>query len=107
MGDYTVIAAALAGAVAGLLLLRWVSTRDQSDSEPADAPVAVDPPAAAGYQRKPDHTAAPVLLAVALALLGIGLAIGSGYGGIDVRALIPGLAVLAAAVVAVRRRGSP
>jgi len=108
VGDGTVIAAVVAGAVAGLLLMRWASAADRSASMPtADAPAAGEPPAAAtGYRREPGHSAAPVLLAVGVALLGTGLAVGSGDGGIDGRAVIPGLAVLVAALVAARR-GSP
>jgi peptidoglycan/LPS O-acetylase OafA/YrhL len=105
MGDYTVIVAALAGAAAGVLLLRWANSRDRRAA--ADqAPPPAEPATPTGYARRPVRTAAPILLAVGLALLGVGLAIGSGDGRLDVRPLLPGVVVLLAALVAVLRQAS-
>ena len=103
MGDFTVIAAALAGAVAGVLLMRVVSARG-AGQEP-DGTQAAEPPTLTGYARPPMSSAGPILLAVGLAILGVGLAIGSGDGGMDVRPMVPGLVVLVAALVATRRAG--
>jgi hypothetical protein len=104
MPDCTVIGAALAGAVVGLILLRWAGTRDTEDrarSEAASVPEASTP---TGYARRPVPTAGPILLAIGLALLGVGLAIGSSDAGLDARPLVPGGVVLAAALAATLRR---
>ena len=103
VGDNAVIAAALAGVVAGLLLMRVANVwgaRPESDGTQAPA----EPPTPTGYTRPPRSTAGPILLAVGLALLGVGLAIGSGDAGLDARPLVPGAVVLAAALAATLRR---
>lgn len=109
MGDFTVIAAALAGAVAGVLLLLYANSRDRraagDRTAPAAEPPAAEPPTRTQYASRQVQTAAPILLAVGLALLGVGLAIGSGEDGLDVRPLLPGVVVLLAALVAVLRQG--
>ena len=104
MADYTVIAAALAGAVVGLILLRWAGARDTEDRGRSEAPVP-EASAPTGYAGRSMPTAGPILLAVGLALLGIGLAIGSGDAGLDARPLVPGAVVLVAALAATLRRG--
>lgn len=104
MDDYTVIAAALAGAAAGALLLRLANARDaRTDHDPTPPPP--EPPMPTRYARRPVNTAAPILLAVGLALVGVGLAIGSGDGALDVRPVVPGVAVLLAALVLLLRPG--
>lgn len=104
MADYSVIAAALAGAVAGVLLLRLANSLDRRAAGDRPPPPA-EPATPMEYARRPVHTAAPVLLAVGLALFGVGLAIGSGDGGLDVRPVVPGVAVLLAALVLLLRQG--
>lgn len=104
MDDYTVIVAALAGAAAGALLLRMANARDaRTDHDPT--PPGSGPPMPTRYARRPVNTAAPILLAVGLALVGVGLAIGSGDGALDVRPVVPGVAVLLAALVLLSRQG--
>lgn len=107
VGDYTVVLAALAGAVAGMFLLRMANARDARDARAADdrPPPPITPPTSTRYARRSVHTASPILLAVGLALFGVGLALGTGDGAWDVRPLIPGLVVLLAALVAGLRRG--
>ena len=105
MGDYTVIAAALAGAVAGVLLMRVANARD-ARPEPDGTQAKAEPATPTGYARPTRSTAGPILLAVGLALLGVGLAIGSGDAGLDVLPLVPGAIVLVAAVAATLRRGN-
>ena len=105
MPDFTVVAAILAGGVVGLLLMRWAGTQEKKERSRSEAPSAPEPQARTGYTRHSVPTAGPILLAVALALLGIGLAIGSGDAGLDARALLPGTLVLAAALAATLRRG--
>ena len=102
--DYGVIVAALAGAAAGVLLLRLANSRDRRAAGDRTPPSA-EPATPTGYARRPVHTAAPVLLAVGLALFGVGLAIGSGDGALDVRPVVPGVAVLLAALVLLLRQG--
>ena len=102
--DYSVIVAALAGAAAGVLLLRLANSRDRRAAGDRTPPPA-EPATPTGYARRPVHTAAPVLLAVGLALFGVGLAIGSGDGALDVRPVVPGVAVLLAALVLLLRQG--
>ncbi len=104
MVDYSVIAAALAGTAAGVLLLWLTSSRSRRDDRDR-TPQKAEPPTPTGYARLPVHTAAPILLAVGVTLFGVGLAIGSGDGALDVRPLLPGVVVLLAALVAVLRRG--
>jgi hypothetical protein len=101
VGDYAVIVAALAGAVAGLLLLRMASPRDAPADRDRTSPVA-GPPTPTLYARRPLHTAAPILLAVGLALFGVGLAMGFGGAG-DILLLGPGVVVLLAALAAALR----
>ncbi|MBA3689559.1 MAG: hypothetical protein H0W81_12160 [Chloroflexi bacterium] len=104
MDDYTVVVAALAGAAAGALLLRMANARDaRTDHDPTPPPSG--PPTPTRYARRPVNTAAPILLAVGLALVGVGLAIGSGDGALDVRPVVPGVAVLLAALVLLSRQG--
>ena len=104
MVDYSVIVAALAGAAAGALLLRMANARDaRTEHDPTPAPPG--PPMPTRYARRPVNTAAPILLAVGLALFGVGLAIGSGDGALDVRPVVPGVAVLLAALVLLLRQG--
>ena len=106
MPDFTVVAAILAGGVVGLLLMRWAVTQDKEVRTRSEAPSAPEPPAPTGYTRRSVPTAGPILLAVGLALFGVGLAIGSGDAGLDARPLIPGALVLAAALAATLRRGN-
>ncbi len=105
MGDYTVIAAALAGAVTGVLLMRLANAWG-APAEPDGTQAPAEPSTPTGYARPPRSTAGPILLAVGLALLGVGLAIGSGDAGFDVRPLVPGAVVLVAALAATLRRGN-
>lgn len=98
MGDYAIIAAAVAGAVAGLLLLRWTGARESADRAKSMAPRRKEPPTPTGYARAPRHSPMPVLVAAGLTLLGAGLAIGSGDDGWDARLLIPGAVVLVSAL---------
>lgn len=105
MDDPVVIAAALAGAVVGVLLMRRANAQDRADRARSEPPATIEPRRVTHYARRPASSAAPVLLAVGLALAGIGLAFGSGDDGIDARLLLPGAAVLLAAVVATLRGG--
>ena len=116
MGDFTVIAAAVAGAVAGALLLLFANSRDsraagdpkRPAAEPqAVEPQAVEPPTPTQYATRRAQTAAPILLAVGLALLGVGLALGSVGGALDIRPVLPGVVVLLVALVALLRQGGP
>jgi hypothetical protein len=106
MADYTVIGAALAGAVVGLILLRWAGARDTEDRARSEATPVPEASTPTGYARRPMPTAGPILLAVGLALFGVGLAIGSGDAGLDARPLVPGAVVLVAALAATLRRGN-
>lgn len=106
MPDITVAAAVLAGGVVGLLLMRWAGAQDTEERTRSEAPSAPEPPAPTGYRRRPVPTAGPILLAIGLALIGVGLAIGSGDAGLDPRPLIPGAIVLVAALAAALRRGN-
>lgn len=105
MPDYTVIAAALAGGVAGVLLMRWAGAWG-APHDPDGAHPPAEPPTPTGYARRPVPTAGPILLAIGLALIGVGLAIGSGDAGLDARPLVPGAVVLVAAFAATLRRGN-
>ncbi len=108
MPDYTLIGAALAGAVVGLILLRWAGARDTEGRTGSEPPPVTEASTPTGYTRRPVPTAGPILVAVGLALFGVGLAIGSSDGGLDARPLIPGGVVLAAALAAIlRRRDTP
>ena len=104
MADYSVIVAALAGAAVGVLLLRLANSRDGRAASDRTPPPA-EPATPTGYARRPVHTAAPILLAVGVALVGVGLAIGSGDGALDVRPVVPGVVVLLAALVLLLRQG--
>ncbi len=104
MGDYTVIAAALAGAVAGVLLLRPANAWG-APSDPDGPQSPAEPSTPTGYARPPRSTAGPILLALGVALLGVGLAIGSGDAGMDALPLVPGVAVIVAALAATVRGG--
>ena len=105
MGDISVIAAGLAGAVAGLLLLRLANARDRRAADDRAPPGCAEPPSPTGYAPRAVRTAAPILLAVGLALVGVGLAFGSGGGALDIRPVLPGVVVLLAALVALVRQG--
>lgn len=104
MPDYAVIAAALAGGVVGVVLMRlatWGGGRAEADrTRPAPGP-----PTPTGYSQQSIPTAGPILLAIGLALVGIGLAIGSDDAGLDALPLVPGSVVLVAALAATLRRG--
>jgi hypothetical protein len=104
MGDYTVVAAALAGAVAGVLLMR-VANAWSAPPAPYGPQSPAESSTPTGYARPPTSTAGPILLAVGLALLGVGLAIGSGDAGMNAFPLVPGAVVLVAALAATVRRG--
>ena len=104
MDDFSVIAAGLAGAIAGLFLLRVANARDRRAADDQTPPRA-EPPSPTGYAPRAVRTAAPILLALGLALVGVGLAFGSGGGGLDIRPVIPGVVVLLAAFVAFVRQG--
>lgn len=105
MADYTVVAAAVAGAVVGVILLRWAGARDTEDGARSDATPVPEALTPTGYAGRPMPTAGPILLAVGVALIGVGLAIGSGDAGLDARPLVPGAVVLVATLAATIRRG--
>ena len=101
MTDPLVILAAVAGGLTGLLLL-WRASRGASDDrhdEPPPRPVV-----AYAETERPRPSAVPVLTAVGIASLGVGLAIGTGEGGLGPVALVPGAALLLAAIIVMVQR---
>lgn len=102
MDDPLVILGAVGGALAGVLLLRLPrrAPNEVAASDPSPSP-------AAGYAipKRARASAAPILAALGVTAVGVGLAIGAGDGGVEPLALLPGLALLMAALV-VMLRGS-
>lgn len=101
MTDPLVIIAAVAGGLTGLILLARVSrgSNDDRADEPLPRPVI-----AYAKAERPRPSAVPVLTAVGVAAAGVGLAIGTGDGGLGPVALVPGAALLLAALVLTVRR---
>ncbi len=105
MGDYVNLAAAIVGGALGLFLMfRLDLFRGRGDDR---EPVLSEPTLRTRYATTQPPSVAPILTALGAALLGVGLAIGSGLGGFGVLLLIAGVTLLAAALVtALRRRSS-
>lgn len=101
MDDPFVILAAVAGGLTGLILLVRVS-RGSSDDR-ADEPLP-RPVIAFAKTERPRPSAVPVLTAVGVAAVGVGLVVGTGEGGLGPVALVPGTALLLAAIVLTARR---
>lgn len=109
MADLPVIAAAVAGALAGVLLLLRGPGRDTSNGSPSPSPrssdaLAATRPNSTTYEEKHQNSAAPILVALGLGLVGTGLALGSIGGGLDLLLVVPGGAVLLLAVAAMVRQ---
>lgn len=100
------IAAALAGAVVAVVLLVRL---DWWRAPPTDTLAAAPPkPLPTGYASTAQPTAAPVLFAVAAALVGVGLALtASGLGPGGLAPLAVGVAVLLLAFVILIRGRAP
>lgn len=102
MDDPVVIMAALGGVLAGLLLLRLTggAPKKEAATDPSPSP-------AVGYAnpKRSRASAAPILTALGVTAIGVGLAAGAGEGGLALLALVPGLALLVAAMVKLLRGG--
>lgn len=101
LSDPVSVVAAIAGGIVGVVLMvrlrGWGLSSHESAStvEPQVRPT--------GYASRHAPTAAPILIALGVAALGIGLAVGTAGGGIGFLPLIPGVLFLAAALRSLRR----
>lgn len=102
MDDPLVIMGALGGALAGFLLLRLAggAPKEEAAAEPSPRP-------AVGYAipKRSRGSGTPILTALGVTAIGVALAAGAGEGGFALLALLPGLALLVAALVTLRGGG--
>lgn len=100
--DPVILLAALAGGIVGVVLMvrlgAWRVSPDES-APPMESRVRPT-----GYASRHPPSAAPILSALSVAALGIGLAVGTADGRLDVLPLIPGVLLLVAALLSLRRR---
>lgn len=105
MGDFVNLGAAILGGAVGLFLVFRLDLF-RGHGEERD-PVPAEATRRTGYVSTHPPSAAPILTALGAAVLGVGLALGSGLGGFGVVLLVPGVTLLTAALVtAIRRRSS-
>lgn len=100
--DPVTLLAALAGGIAGVVLMVKLGAWRASSNE--SAPPMESHVRATGYAPRHAPSAAPILTALSVAAFGIGLAVGMADGMVDVLPLIPGVLLLAAALLSLCRR---
>lgn len=102
LSDPVSLFAALAGGIIGLLLMvRLGGWRVPSHESAATVGPQARP---TEYASRHAPSAAPILTALGVAAFGIGLALGTADGRLDVLPLIPGMLLLVAALLSLRRR---
>lgn len=106
MGDYANAAAAILGGALGLFVAFRLNLFRGRGEERDPVPAELSRPT--GYFSTHPPSAAPILAALGVTLLGVGLVVGSSVGVFGAVLVIPGVLLLTAAfVTAMRRRSSP
>ncbi len=100
--DPVTLLAALAGGIVGVVLMVRLGAWRVSPNE--SAPPMESSVRPTGYASRHAPSAAPILTALGVAAFGIGLAVGTADGRLDVLPLIPGMLLLVAALLGLRRR---
>lgn len=101
LSDPVSVVAAIAGGIVGVVLM--VRLRGWGVSSHESAPTVEPQGRPTGYTSRHGPTAAPILIALGVAALGIGLAVGTAGGGLGFLPLVPGVLFLAAALRSLRR----
>ncbi|MEO6579056.1 MAG: hypothetical protein ABIO99_09195 [Candidatus Limnocylindria bacterium] len=101
--DPVTLLAALAGGLAGVVIMLRLGWWRASSAE---SPPLVEPTRArpTGYVSRHGPSAFPILSALGGAAIGIGLAIGSAGGRLDLLPLLPGFVLLTAGLLSLHRR---
>ncbi len=106
LGDYLNLAAAILGGALGLFVmfrLGVVRNRGEGREPVAPEPVAPEPTVLTHHASAQPSSVAPILTALGLSLLGVGLAIGSHLEAFGLLPLVAGVALLAGALMAALR----
>lgn len=100
--DPVTLFAALTGGIVGVALM--VKLGAWRVSSPESAPTIEPQTRPTGYASRHAPSAAPILTALGVAAVGIGLAVGTAGGRLDFLPLIPGVLLLVAGLLSLRRR---